>query len=197
MATPATYHGQARGGYSSPRRSLISCWRMGILSMTRPSSRTSQGKGLRSFTPPSLPMSTIMKPRGRSSVRRSDFAAGSVSVRTTTSRSRSASICSSSSEICSMNRGSAGLSAKTITGRFVQRKLSIGAGSVKKTGASSVTSSVDAVDPKRAAKTTAKPWRTEVLMSANIGAFDAIAMVSTCASQKFMKTRVPAQRMVI
>ena len=50
----------AEGGsmnhYSLLCRSRISCRRIGILSICRDSSRTSHGKGLRSFTPPSFPM---------------------------------------------------------------------------------------------------------------------------------------------
>ena len=48
------------------RLSRISCWRSGILSMDRVISRTDHGKGLRRYTLPSLPISTSMKPRGRS-----------------------------------------------------------------------------------------------------------------------------------
>ena len=38
--------------------------RIGILSIDRDSSRTSQGNGFLSFTPPSFPISVNMKPRG-------------------------------------------------------------------------------------------------------------------------------------
>ena len=55
--------------------------RKGILSMLRVISRTSHGNGLRSFTPPSLPIIANMKPRGRSFSRNWDFALGSVSVK--------------------------------------------------------------------------------------------------------------------
>ncbi len=101
------------------RRSSISCWRNGILSMEREISRMLHGDGLRKATLPSLATSAIMYPRGRSSSRRSDRASGSVSVKTITSRSASSSKPPSSRSICWRNRGSLGVSAKTTRGRAI------------------------------------------------------------------------------
>ncbi len=83
-------------------RLRISSRRSGIRSMARISSRTSQGNGLRRATVPSLSISTIMKPRGRSLVRIAEAAAGSVSAMTTTSRSASSGQRPSIRRICSM-----------------------------------------------------------------------------------------------
>jgi len=104
----------------SPRLSRISCWRMGILSMVREISRTSHGNGLRRYIVPSFPIRTSMKPLGCSLRRKAERASGSVSVSTTTSRSARSSNRSVNRAICSMYRGSAGLSAKTTTGLFTQ-----------------------------------------------------------------------------
>ena len=200
MLAFASYQGVPRGGYSFPRRSRISCWRMGILSITREISRTSQGKGLRSFTPPSLPIRTIMNPRGRSSFRRALSWVGSVSVKITTSRSDNAAISSSSSSICWINRGSAGLSAKTIIGRLSQRKSLIAASSATKREGSWVPSSPDwakDVLPKSADETMARPVRSKAFMLANIGGFAAIAMGMPQIAFNFFTAGRTAQRMVI
>ncbi len=103
--------------FGSGLRSSISRWRMGILSIVRLISRISQGNGLRSFTPPSLPTRTKANPFGRNSVRSVDFAEGSVSVMIKISRSATASFSAAKRSICSINAGSSGLSAKTIKGR--------------------------------------------------------------------------------
>lgn len=108
-----------RSGGRRQRRSLSSCWRMGILSMVWDSSRTVQGTGLRSLMPPSLPISTMPNPLGRSVRRMSDLASGSVSTSTTTSRSSNAGRSAFSRSICRIKAGSAGLSAKTAKGRWV------------------------------------------------------------------------------
>ena len=91
------------------RRSVISCWRSGILSMDRDSSRTSYGSGLRRATRPSLPTKAIIYPRGLNVVRRSDMFAGSVSVMTSTSRSANRSISAMSRSSCWRKRGSLGI----------------------------------------------------------------------------------------
>ena len=101
------------------RLSRISCWRIGILSIVREISRTVHGEGLRSLTPPSLPISTKPKPRGCNAWRRADRASGSVSTRTMTSRSTRPSSSSSIRSICCTKAGSYGLSANTISGRCV------------------------------------------------------------------------------
>lgn len=108
-------------GFAASRRSRISRSRSGVLSMDRPISRTLHGLGLRSFTTPSLSTNTIWNPRGRSFDRIGDRANGSVSVSTITSRSRIASSPSSNMSICCWNRGSAGVSAKTMMGRLTHR----------------------------------------------------------------------------
>ena len=100
-----------------PVCSRISCSLIGILSMDRVSSRTSQGNGFRSLMPPSLPIRVNMNPRGRSLVRTSVRSSGDVSVINTTSRSASSSSRATRSSIWRLNAGSAGVSAKTITGR--------------------------------------------------------------------------------
>lgn len=123
--------------YRALNSSRISCLRIGILSMERVSSRTSQGKGLRSFTPPSLPISASMNPRGRSFWRSSDFASGFVSTMSTTSRSARSSRRALSRSICSTNRGSFGVSAKTTMGRAIHLKSSNVTSSVAKTTARS------------------------------------------------------------
>lgn len=104
--------------------SRSSCRRIGILSIAREISRTSQGNGLRSFTSPSLPTMASVKPRGRNRMRRADRATGSVSVITTTSRSTNWSTRDVSKAICSRNAGFAGLSAKTMIARACQMKSS-------------------------------------------------------------------------
>ncbi len=114
-------YGRGEGAQPPSRRSRISRSRRGVLSIERPISRTLQGLGLRSLTTPSLSTNTIWNPRGRSCARIGDRADGSVSVRTTTSRSRIASSPSSSMSICCWNRGSAGVSAKTTMGRLTHR----------------------------------------------------------------------------
>ncbi len=101
---------------SPSRRSEISCCRRGILSMDRDSSRTLQGLGLRRATRPSLPISAIMYPRGRSVVRNSVSALGSVSVMMITSRSARSSRPSISRSNCCLKRGSLGVSANTTKG---------------------------------------------------------------------------------
>ncbi len=104
--------------------SMISCRRMGILSICRVNSRTSQGNGLRSFTPPSLPISVSMNPRGRSLVLRAERAVGSVSVMSTTSRSTNSSARAARSSSWRWKAGSFSLSAKMTTGRAVHLKVS-------------------------------------------------------------------------
>lgn len=106
--------------YRAARRSSISCWRRGILSIEREISRTSQGAGLRNSTSPSLPMITNMNPRGRNRIRSGLSVAGEVSVRMITSRSARSSARSRNRSSCWRNRGSLGLSAKTTTGRASQ-----------------------------------------------------------------------------
>mmetsp|Transcript_23956 Transcript_23956/g.43718 ORF Transcript_23956/g.43718 Transcript_23956/m.43718 type:complete len:213 (+) Transcript_23956:975-1613(+) len=103
------------------RRSRISCWRSGCLSMEAESSRTVQGAGLRRYTTPSFSTKASIKPRGRSCLRRADLAAGSVSVSTTTSRSINASGKASISSSCCRKRGSRSVSANTTSTRFFQR----------------------------------------------------------------------------
>ncbi len=116
-ARPVSRAGRLLYSYPPNRRSDISCWRRGILSMERDSSRTLQGDGLRRATRPSLPISAIMYPRGRSFVRNSVSALGSVSVMMITSRSARSSRPSISRSNCCWKRGSLGVSAKTTKGR--------------------------------------------------------------------------------
>lgn len=104
------------------RRALISCWRRGDLSIDLPISRMSQGAGLRNATVPSLSINTSMNPCGRSRSRNVVSAVGSVSVMTMTSRSTSAGMSAPRLSICSMYRGSKGVSAKTTMARARQRK---------------------------------------------------------------------------
>ncbi len=113
--------GRGEGVQPPSRRSRISRWRRGVLSMERPISRTLHGEGLRSLTTPSLSTNTIWNPRGRNCARIGDRDAGSVSVSTTTSLSRMAASPSINMSICCWNRGSAGVSAKTTMGRLTQR----------------------------------------------------------------------------
>ncbi len=113
--------GRGKGIQPPSRRSRISRSRRGVLSMERPISRTLHGDGLRSLTTPSLSTNTIWKPRGRSCDRIGDLAEGSVSVSTTTSRSRMAASPSTSMSICCWNRGSAGVSANTTMGRLTHK----------------------------------------------------------------------------
>ena len=110
--------------YSRPtlRLSMISCCRMGILSMVRDNSRTSQGAGLRKAVRPSLPINVSINARGRKAVRNALGFCGSVSVIMITSRSAISSIRSVSRSICSMNAGSSGLWAKTTRGLACQMK---------------------------------------------------------------------------
>lgn len=105
-------------------RSRTSSSRIGILSMDRVNSRTSQGKGLRSFTSPSFPIRVNMKPRGLSFPRRADLSSGAVSVIKTTSLAASSPRRADSNSICRWNAGSAGLSAKMTTGRAIHLKAS-------------------------------------------------------------------------
>ena len=111
-------------GYSLPCRSRISWRRNGILSMERVSSRTSQGNGLRSFTPPSLPISVSMNPLGLNFRRKSDFSSGDVSTIKTTSRTTNSSMRSVSRFICCWNAGLAGVSENITTGRATHLKAS-------------------------------------------------------------------------
>lgn len=124
--------------YSAVRPSRISRLRTGILSMVRDSSRTSHGNGLRSLMPPSLPINASINPRGRSFLRSAELAEGAVSTITTTSRSARSSARAASSSICSMKRGSFGLSAKTTIGRASHLK------------SSRVTASVDSITARSA-----------------------------------------------
>lgn len=162
--------------YWVSRRSRISCWRVGSLSMEREISRTSQGRGLRRYTVPSLPTSTIMKPRGRNLVRSAVFDAGFASDKTITSRSASSSGRASSISICWTNRGSAGLSAKTITKRLTHWNSAISTPSESKkilgVGASASgagTWSCAYAGPINNGKTTAKQNRFKCVMPSNIG----------------------------
>jgi hypothetical protein len=102
--------------------SSISCKRIGDLSTDRLISRTSQGAGLRNNMRPSLSSPTSIKPLGRNAILRGEAPAGSVSVKTITSRSASASMRDLSKSICNRNCGSFALSAKTTKGRASQRK---------------------------------------------------------------------------
>ena len=102
-------------------RSRISCCRIGILSMERDSSRTSQGAGLRSLICPSLPTNASINARGRNLVRRALRSSGSVSVIKMTSRSDNSSTSAVNSANCSWNCGSNSDSPKTMTGRAIQR----------------------------------------------------------------------------
>ena len=105
-----------------PRRdhflALISCRRMGILSIARLSARKSHGNGLRSLTCPSFPISKSVNPRGRNFWRSRLSIAGSESVKTTISRSVKAagSIFRYSIWVCS--RTSSFELAKTTIKRF-------------------------------------------------------------------------------
>ena len=103
-----------RRGYSTIRRSSISNWRRGVLSITRDISRIFQGCGLRNATRPSLSTSTSPKPRGRRLLRRSERDAVFVSVTITTSRSAKAARSVLNNSICFWYKGSNSLSAKTI-----------------------------------------------------------------------------------
>ena len=103
---------------------LISCRRMGILSIARLSARKSHGNGLRSLTCPSFPMSKIVNPRGRNFCRSGLSIAGSESVKTTISRSAKAagSICRNS--IWVWKRTSCFELEKMIIKRFCQANVS-------------------------------------------------------------------------
>ena len=123
LTAPLPFYGL--GGYSpDSRRSLISCWRNGILSMDRDNSRTLQGAGLRNATRPSLPTSAIMYPRGRSSVRTSLNSLLFVSVMMITSRTANCSTSANNKSICCRKRGSLGVSAKITNGRATQLRSS-------------------------------------------------------------------------
>ncbi len=173
--------------YCVARLSRTSCWRNGILSMTRESSRTLHGKGLRSFTPPSLPISTIINPRGRNLVRKTPSADGSVSVSTMTSRSVRSSGNAFSNSSCWMYRGSFGLSAKIKIGRLSQRYVSSSAEAPSKINVSSgVASSVFATTewPINIGKTRAKQNRFMFPIDLNIGRIWPNAMGSMAAFTK-------------
>jgi len=145
--------------------SRISCCRNGNLSICRLSSRTSQGNGLRNFTPPSLPKSVSMKPRGRSLRRMSLGSARVVSTITTTSRSINRSIRACKSVNWRSKAGSAAVSANTITGRAIHRKSSnetslasktiVGSAFQRSTGDASSTAP-SAAKTEQAAKTAAR-----------------------------------------
>ena len=92
------------------------CCRIGILSMTRPSSRMSHAKGLRSFTFPSLPINTQTNPLGLKELRRALSKAGSVSITIIKSRSAAASKSLDSNSIWALNVGSSGLFANITSG---------------------------------------------------------------------------------
>lgn len=165
-----------RLSYCVSRRSRISCWRVGSLSMEREISRTSQGSGLRRYTVPSLPTSTIMKPRGRYFVRSAVLSVGLASDNTITSRSASSSGKASSISICCTNRGSAGLSAKTTTNRLTHWNSLISTPSASKNmlGVGVSTSwigdwSCAIAGPINIGKTRAKQNRFKLPMVPNIG----------------------------
>lgn len=161
-----------RLSYCVSRRSRISCWRVGNLSMEREISRTSQGRGLRRYTVPSLPTSTIMKPRGRNLVRKAVSRAGLASDKTMTSRSASSSGRASNISICWTNRGSAGLSAKTITSRLIHWNSVKSTPSESKKMLSAGTSaswSCASAGPINNGKTRAKQNRFKCFMPSNIG----------------------------
>ena len=117
MQTGAGAHGPPQAQRPQGWRSSISCRRNGNLSIAATISRTSHGSGLRMTGLRSFSISTRLNPRGRSFCRMADFAAGSVSTITITSRWSSAGRSRSISCIWRMKVGSAGLSAKTTTGR--------------------------------------------------------------------------------
>ena len=126
IGCPTYESGDKFEGYCpNTRRSAISCWRNGILSIERESSRTLQGAGLRNATRPSLPISAIMYPRGRRAVRSSVSADGSVSVMMITSRSARSSKSASKRSICCWNLGSLGVSANTTKGRATHCRSSL------------------------------------------------------------------------
>ncbi len=145
--------------------SRISCCRNGNLSICRLNSRTSQGNGLRNFTPPSLPKRVSMKPRGRSSRRMSLGSLRVVSTISTTSRSINWSLRACKSVNWRSKAGSAAVSANTITGRAIHRKSSndislaakivVGSDFQRSTGDVSVTPP-SAAKTEQAAKTAAR-----------------------------------------
>jgi hypothetical protein len=152
--------------YSASRvLARISCCRNGNLSICRLSSRTSQGNGLRNFTPPSLPNNVSMKPRGRSARRMSLGSVRVVSTINTTSRSINCSIRACKSVNWRSKAGSAAASANTIKGRAIHRKSSnetsdasktvVGSAFQRSTGGASLTAP-SAARTEQAAKTAAR-----------------------------------------
>ena len=159
--------------------------------MLRRISRMSQGAGFRILTPPSLSISTSMKPRGRRVRRNSDFAAGSVSVTTMMSRNRIAGISSSRKSICWMKLGSLGVSANTTMGRFNQRNSFKSTSSPDMTGNSGGPSAVSAApagNANKPAKTTASIFFICAPVPSDIGGEDVIAngfFAPDCDNLKF------------
>ena len=152
--------------------SRISRCRIGNLSIEREISRTSQGKGFLNCTRPSLDRMTSMKPRGRSFLRTGDSVLGSVSVRTTTSRSTSASGRAFRNSNCAMNAGSFSLSAKTTMGRFFQTnslKSESFAGRIRDVMAGSSPFSADTDSAENSVKTTASRECDTAFIHSNIG----------------------------
>ena len=179
---------------STSRRSRTSRWRMGILSTTRVSSRTSQGEALRSFTPPSLPINAIINPRGRNVVRNGLLSEASVSVKTTISRSAKAPAWASSKAICCSNRGSFSLSAKTTTGRDCHKKsfkLSVSATEIAShtvLGSEGVVSCAAlGLARKSNAKTNNKGCFIGSPVNPNIGSVQRIAMAEIAPMPEFSK----------
>jgi|GEM_PF-6357647 len=179
-----------RAAYCVKRLSRISCRRVGSLSMERVISRTSQGRGLRRYTVPSLPTSTIMKPLGRNLVRKAVSSAGFASDKTITSRSANSSGRASNISICWTNRGSAGLSAKTITSRLIHWNSAISTplATKKMPGVGTSASGAGAwscayAGPINNGKTTAKQNRFKYVMPSNIGHALANSMAADAISR--------------
>lgn len=148
------------------RRSSISCWRSGDLSIERLNSRRLHGAGLRSATRPSLSMRTRWNPRGRSFCRTSERSEGEVSVMMMTSRSARSSGCSANSSIWWRNCGSFGLSAKTTTGRAIQTNVPRSISAASKTCVRSASHRSDTVSCAAAAKGATARYINEMVRSA-------------------------------
>jgi hypothetical protein len=116
--------GLLRHGADLGRCEPVSSRREGSRSIWLTISRAGTGAGKRRTTTPSLSISTMPKPRGRSSLRSGPSSSGELSVITTTSRSVRSSGRSFSIRSCCWNRGSSGVSAKTTSGRATQRSSS-------------------------------------------------------------------------
>ena len=171
--------------YWLTRRSSISNWRSGVLSIARDISRMSHGCGLRSATRPSLSTRTSPNPRGRNALRKSDRLCPSESMTITTSRSASAARSVSSNSICRWNSGSFGVSANTIKTRACQiksfkfisdpSKCTLGSVDQRSRTLTASASWAEPVEPVAARKTTVMADRNLFFIDVNIGCVSPMA----------------------